>query len=361
MSGVSYRSTDRILLDADRHLDFIPSRPLFLRNETAAASLDWSVSSELRFLEWKMGHLAPGACCNVIIPDGLLFRRDRAYRCIRERLLTEFTIRGVVRLPAGIFSDASGIRVSLLAFGHLTTHSEVIRYYEVPPLPRGSGSRRNLPADVLDGAIAWMVEGKPDHYSWEVRIADVKQGNCSLDLRWPGGCAANAFAGTFDQLSLFPEQNDFDYTDSGPLAPWIEERGERAKRLTTDRLLGVSKQGLTDFKGMPPTDTHRYRCVQAGDFAYNPMRAELGSIALCRGVAEEGWVSPDYIVFRLTTDAPFDAEYLLRFLKSRIGRFEASRHSHGSIRRRLRYGDLGQIVIPHFSTDSRKSSRRSGG
>jgi N-6 DNA Methylase len=172
-----------------------------LSPEGSSSSLTWSVRSELRYLEWAIDHLAPGSRCTLIVPDGILFRKDRIYRHVRERLLTECVVRAVVRLPIGIFSDAKGIRVSLLVFEGGTTRQGVIRYYEVPSLTREQISRRILPADVLDGAIA--------------------------------------------------------------------------------------------------------------------------------------------------ADAPFDAEHLLRFLKSKPGRLEVSRLSRGSVRRRLRYEDLRQIAVPY--------------
>ncbi|MCQ0024507.1 hypothetical protein M4914_17120 [Streptomyces somaliensis DSM 40738] len=75
------------------------------------------------------------------------------------------------------------------------------------------------------------------------------------------------------------------------------------------------------------------------------MRANVGSIALCRR-EEAGWVSPDYAVFRLTEDAPFDAEYLLMYLKSEQGRAEIERQSRGVVRRRLHIDGLQRITVP---------------
>lgn len=64
--------------------------------------------------------------------------------------------------------------------------------------------------------------------------------------------------------------------------------------------------------------TLAYRELRPGDFAYNPMLVNVGSIALCPTEEEAGWGSPDYAVFRLAKDAPFDAEYLL--MSSRASR-----------------------------------------
>jgi type I restriction enzyme M protein len=69
-------------------------------------------------------------------------------------------------------------------------------------------------------------------------------------------------------------------------------------------------------------------------------------IALCRREDEAGWVSPDYAVFRLSDDAPFDAEYLLMYLKSEQGRAEIERQSRGAVRRRLYFDGLQRIQVP---------------
>ncbi len=90
----------------------------------------------------------------------------------------------------------------------------------------------------------------------------------------------------------------------------------------------------------------RYRELRPGDFVYNPMRVNVGSIALCRREEEAGWVSPDYAVFRLTEDAPFDAEYLLMFLKSEQGPGGNRASEPGAVRRRLYIDGLQRISVP---------------
>jgi len=72
------------------------------------------------------------------------------------------------------------------------------------------------------------------------------------------------------------------------------------------------------------------------------MRVNVGSIAPCRTEEEAAWVSPDYAVFRLTEDAPFD----LMFLKSEQGRAEIEGESRGAVRRRLYIDGLQCISVP---------------
>lgn len=56
-------------------------------------------------------------------------------------------------------------------------------------------------------------------------------------------------------------------------------------------------------------------------------------------------MSPDYAAFRLTDEAPFDAEYLLMFLKSEQGRAEIERESR-AVRRRLYIDGLQRANVP---------------
>src|SRR3546814_10044106 len=76
------------------------------------------------------------------------------------------------------------------------------------------------------------------------------------------------------------------------------------------------------------------------------MRVNVGSIALGRREDEAGWVSPDYVVFRLADDTPFDEEYLLMFLKSEQGRAEIERESRGAVRRRLYFDGVKKLNVP---------------
>jgi type I restriction enzyme M protein len=76
------------------------------------------------------------------------------------------------------------------------------------------------------------------------------------------------------------------------------------------------------------------------------MRVNVGSIALCRTNEEAGHASPDYVVFRLQSNAPFDPEYLLRYLQSSIGLRQIQRNAQGTIRSRLYFDNLCRVQVP---------------
>ncbi len=317
-----------------------------------------TVVSELRFLTWWMDHAPPSGRCGIIVPDGILFREARAFREARERLLTDFAVTAVVRLPVGTFSGAPDVRTNILIIKR-DVQPNTIRYYQVPRRAGPSSLHADLPSDALEGALAWVLDGTRDRYSWEVSVSDVKQGTWSLDIPWPGitangpECSKNACRG--DVATESGEQMVLPLDSSNPrrtdrievLGRWIEKRGAPVGLIDgSRRFMGVYQHGFGPAKGKRAAKTDRYRCVESNDIAYNPMRAAQGAFALCQSPSEEGLVSRDYVVFRLKDGAPVSPGYILSYLKGRDGRREIELHSHGSLRRRLRYKDLEEIQLP---------------
>jgi type I restriction enzyme M protein len=326
-----------------------------------------AAATELLFLQHCMGKLADGGRCAIVIPDGILYRTIQAYSTVRRRLLTEFAVTGVVRLPLGVFPTAADTRTNILLFERGIQQPKTVRYYQVlPPAGKSMYSKTNpLPAAALEPVKAWIRDGIADDQSWEVSVEDVKQTGWALDIPWPGAGAVADGSDAPERLSelehgadtirdiakqllaLAESVDDFETTAANALAGKVEERGVRAGMTQPERFVGVSNEGgLGAFKGKPAADTSRYRRLEIGDFVYNPMRVNVGSIALCRRAEEEGWVSPDYVVFRLKDTAPFSAEYLLTFMKSANGKAEITRRSRGAVRRRLYYENLEEVHVP---------------
>lgn len=325
-----------------------------------------SAATELLFLQHCMAKLRDGGRAGIVLPDGVLYRTETAFSTVRRRLISEFNVTAIVRLPPGVFPTAADTRTNLIFFGkgHRT---QTIRYYQVP-LPPGkrSYSKTNpLTRDVLTGAEHWVVQGEADEYAWEVDYDSLVERGFDLDIPWPNASAVTSAETAGEQLEALQDRLGIlaeltealanahaelgRYPLGEPIAigDHVVEVGARAGAETPDRLVGVSNAGgLAPFKGSPASDTSRYRKLEPGDFVYNPMRVNVGSIALCRRAEEAGWVSPDYAVFRLTQDAPFDAEYLLMYLKSERGRSEIERRSRGAVRRRLYIDGLQRIEVP---------------
>jgi type I restriction enzyme S subunit len=139
-----------------------------------------------------------------------------------------------------------------------------------------------------------------------------------------------------------------------PLGPHLLERAEAIGSLAPeaaalfDRLRGVSnREGITDppfDRVRPIKDPSRYVVLRVGDFSYNPMRINVGSIGLVRDETQAGKISPDYVVF--TTRRTLLPEYLFAYLKSEVGRQIIRASTAGAVRERLYFRDLARLSIP---------------
>ena len=99
-------------------------------------------------------------------------------------------------------------------------------------------------------------------------------------------------------------------------------------------------------------DTSNYKIVDINDFAYNPARINVGSIARLKD-KECGIVSPMYICFRTSKDIL--PEYLELFFKTVTFSFEVEKRLEGSVRLCLSYESLCEIVIPIISIREQQS------
>lgn len=359
----------------DDQFDLIFTNPPFGGEEHAQVQQNFparSDSTELLFLQHCMARLARGGTCAIVVPDGVLFKTDQAFLAVRRRLLTEFTVDGIVRLPPGVFATAPGARTNLLFFRRTGESTKSVRFQLVKPPPGkpAFGKTDPITVDHLKASVAWVRNGVRNDHAWEVSYEDIVAGGYDLNTRprLAGGdrdrpdpsdvvdYMRSRAEGVMDAARSWDKAlgslTSFEVHKHVSLGTLIQEQGERAAGQEAEPLVGVTNSGgLADFKGKPSADRSRYRRISVGDFVYNPMRVNVGSLALCRYPEEEGWVSPEYVVFRLLPDAPFNAEYLHFFLKSLAGREEISRHVQGGVRARLYYANLARVEVP-VPTDS---------
>jgi type I restriction enzyme S subunit len=134
-------------------------------------------------------------------------------------------------------------------------------------------------------------------------------------------------------------------------------RNERVKeKWHGKRLLGVSNSdGIVDLRITKKQSFSNYKIVYPGDFIYNPMRINIGSIAIHES-NEIAITSPDYIVFYTVNS--LSRKFLLKFLKSEAGLGQIATHLRGSVRSRLYFDSLQKIIFPFVSQEYQQNAER---
>lgn len=75
-----------------------------------------TVQSELLFLERMVYMLEEGGRAAVIVPEGVLFNSGKAHKAVREILMTDCNLDGVISMPSGVFQPYTGVKTSILLF-----------------------------------------------------------------------------------------------------------------------------------------------------------------------------------------------------------------------------------------------------
>jgi type I restriction enzyme S subunit len=132
-------------------------------------------------------------------------------------------------------------------------------------------------------------------------------------------------------------------------------------RRNTDRILGrTTVMGVTNSAGIVPmreqtiaTDLSRYHVLSPRAFAYNPMRINVGSIAMSR-LDHDVLVSPDYVLFECNAERILP-EYFDHILQTAKWRHDVNAGASGSVRSRTYYDDLAaiQIFVPTLEEQHR--------
>ena len=125
----------------------------------------------------------------VVVPDGFLFGLDNAKVAIKKKLLTEFNLHTIIRLPSSVFAPYTPIATNLLFFDNTQPTKETWFYRVDMPSDRKHFSKTNpMELKHFDECIAWWKDRKeivlddgPKAQSFSVDYLLNEKG-CNLDL-----------------------------------------------------------------------------------------------------------------------------------------------------------------------------------
>ena len=136
---------------------------------------------------------------------------------------------------------------------------------------------------------------------------------------------------------------------TAPIGDVIEQISKRNKNNAIQNVLSVSnRQGFIkqsdqfENRNVASEDTSNYKIVEQNDFAFNPARINVGSIARLT-TFEKGIVSPMYICFR--TQENVAPEYIDYFFESKHFYCEIQKRLEGSVRQCLSFEGLCNIPL----------------
>jgi type I restriction enzyme S subunit len=151
------------------------------------------------------------------------------------------------------------------------------------------------------------------------------------------------------EIRFKDDEKDFSRWEEKTLGNYLKHKSIKNKNKSIDLVLSVSnKKGFItqdeQFDGyeVASKDTSNYKIVKKEEYAYNPSRINVGSIARLQNF-DKGIVSPMYVIFKLTNELNpifFDNLYQTHRFKHliRIG-------CSGSVRDSLNFNDMANFRV----------------
>lgn len=130
------------------------------------------------------------------------------------------------------------------------------------------------------------------------------------------------------------------------IAPYISEINLRNNDLSNTNVQGVNSNGqFCETKANTAgIDFSNYKTVKNGQFAYNPSRISLGSIALSN--ISECIVSPMYVVFEVSKTDVILPQYLMMWYSRKEFQRSTLFYATGSVRDTFSFNIMQDVKIP---------------
>lgn len=174
----------REITEADQY-DVIITNPPFGGEEESGISSNLPVGMQisdtaLAFLLYIMYTLKQNGRCGIILPNGPLFAGGIAAK-IKEKLLTEFNLHTIIRLPKSVFSPYAGIATNILFFDKKGKTREIF-YYQMKLRENIKAYNKTTPMsyDDFSEVIKWMKTRKENGNAWKVKVEDIKEFNLEI-------------------------------------------------------------------------------------------------------------------------------------------------------------------------------------
>ncbi len=152
---------------ADDQFDVILMNPPYGGSEKADVKNhfpDDLASSETAdlFMSVIMYRLKPGGRAAVVLPDGFLFGTDNAKINIKKKLLSEFDLHTVIRMPGSVFSPYTSITTNILFFDRTGPTTETWYYrLDMPEGFKHFSKTKPMKREHFAPADIWWEDRKP--------------------------------------------------------------------------------------------------------------------------------------------------------------------------------------------------------
>lgn len=163
--------------------DIILANPPFGGKEQKMIQKNFPIESnatELLFLQHMEKSLKVNGRAAVVVPEGVLFQTNLAYKSFKEKLIKECNIHSVVSLPAGVFLPYSAVKTSILFFDK-TKRTKTVWFYEVGLIDDKKLTKKNgITEKHFEDLLKGFKKRENTERSWLVPVENVVDAQTNL-------------------------------------------------------------------------------------------------------------------------------------------------------------------------------------
>ncbi len=330
-----------------------------------------SKRSEVLFVDYIAEHLTPNGRAGIIVPEGIIFQSQNAYKQLRKMLVEDYLV-AVVSLPAGVFQPYSGVKTSLLILDKvLAKKADRIAFFKVENDGFGLGAQRrpidknDLPQvqKELGEYLGRLRAGESEGDSQPTSTGRVAEPGAEYAKSEPthGLVAEKEKIATNGEYNLSGERyreggtppSSYSLVSIGELC--VVERGASPRPIrafTTDSPNGVnwikigdavigSKYIRSTKERITEAGAAKSRRVKPGDFILsNSMSFGRPYIVAIDGCIHDGW-----LLLRITSDR-IDQDFLYHILGSKLVSSQFARAATGGVVNNLNSAIVRRVTIP---------------
>ena len=168
--------------DHEKH-DIILANPPFGGKEQKMIQKNFPIQSnatELLFLQHMEKMLKINGRAAVVVPEGVLFQTNTAYKSFKEKLIQNCNIHTVISLPLGVFLPYSAVKTSVVFFDKIKRTKD-IWFYEVPLIDNKKLTKKNGISDKhFEDLINTYKKRNQTKRSWLVPVKKILENETNL-------------------------------------------------------------------------------------------------------------------------------------------------------------------------------------
>lgn len=272
--------------------------------------------SEVLFVDYIAEHLTPTGRAGIIVPEGIIFQSQTAYKDLRK-MLVENSLVAVISLPAGVFNPYSGVKTSILILDKsLAKQSDIVAFFKIENDGFGLGAQRRAnggeqltqvkleladylqalrsqqPTDNLQPALGLIVPKEKiaangDYNLSGERYREGSAKNHTFPLVMIGDVCSTSSGGT-------PLSGNAAYYEGGTI-PWLRS-GEVAQGEVFHSELFITEEGLKNSSAkMFPINTVLVAMYGATAGEVGILRFEASTNQAVCGITPDPRLSPDFL------------------------------------------------------------------